>query len=145
MDASASKMISSDISCGESFETDAVLLVVVVIMKIVSCCYLGASPSIQNNKLNQWNLVLQTAVVTSWTLADWKIYTGVHVTIVQSCQHLLNVYNFCEEFPDLKDKLNDACITDTNILMCYVCINLFSQNNVFFRTAVTCFLLGGVF
>ena len=41
MDASASKMISSDISCDESFETDAVLLVVVVIMKIVSCGYLG--------------------------------------------------------------------------------------------------------
>ena len=41
MDASASKMISSDISCDESFETDAVLLVVVVIMKIFSCGYLG--------------------------------------------------------------------------------------------------------
>ena len=41
MDASASKMISSDISCDESFETDAVFLVVVVIMKIVSCGYLG--------------------------------------------------------------------------------------------------------
>ena len=40
-------------------------------------------------------------------------YTGVHVTIVQSCQHLLNIYNCCEEFPELlKDKLNDACITD---------------------------------
>ena len=40
MVASASKMISSDISCDESFETDAVLLVVVVIMKIFSCGYL---------------------------------------------------------------------------------------------------------
>ena len=41
MDASTSEMISSDISCDESFETDAVLLVVVVIMKIFSCSYLG--------------------------------------------------------------------------------------------------------
>ena len=41
-----------------------------------------------------------------------KIYTGVHVIIIQSCQYLLNV-KCCEEFPDLlKDKLDDACITD---------------------------------
>ena len=83
---------------------NAVLLVVVVIMKIF-LVVIWVSPSIQNNKLNQLNLVLRAAVV------DWKIYTGVHVIIVQSCQHLLN--ESCEEFPDLlKDKLDDACITD---------------------------------
>ena len=41
-----------------------------------------------------------------------EIYTGAHVIIIQSCQYLLNV-KCCEEFPDLlKDKLDDACITD---------------------------------
>ena len=86
------------------------------------------SPSIQKNKLNQWNLVLQAAVVTmtSWTLADWKIYTGVHVTIVQSCQHLLNVYNCCEEFPDLlKDKLNDVCINRPQRFWCVMSVHKF--------------------
>ena len=53
MDASASKMISSDISCDESFEIDAVLLVVVVVIMKIFLVVIWVSPSIQNNKLNQ--------------------------------------------------------------------------------------------
>ena len=66
MDASSSKIISSDISCDESFETDAVLLVVLVIMKIFYCSYLGEPEYIeQQAKAMKFSAQATVATMTS--------------------------------------------------------------------------------
>ena len=89
MNSSDSEIVSSNISCEESFETEH---------SAGSSCdneiflsVIWVSPSIQNNKPNQWNLVLRAAVMTNWSLVGWKIYTGAHVNVnVQSCQDLIS-------------------------------------------------------
>ena len=64
MDASASEIDSSDISCDESFETECSIAGSSCDNEDFSCGYLGEPESIQNNKLNQLNVVLRAAVVT---------------------------------------------------------------------------------
>ena len=88
MHASASEIDSADISCDESFETECSIAGGSSCdNEDLSCGYLGEPE--YTEPINQLNLVLRAAVVTvtSWTLVDWKIYTGVHFIIVHSCQH----------------------------------------------------------
>ena len=91
---------------------NAVLLVVIVIMKIF-LVVIWVSPSIQNNKLNQLNLVLRGS-----SDDDKLNYSRLENLHWGTCHHCTVMPTFieckcCEEFPDLlKDKLDDACITD---------------------------------
>ena len=64
MDASASEIDSSDISCDESFETECSVAGSSCDNEDFSCGYLGEPEYTEQQKLNQLNLVLRAAVVT---------------------------------------------------------------------------------
>ena len=93
---------------------NTVLLVVVVIMKNF-LVVIWVSQSLQNNKLNQLNLVLRAAVHSDDDELNSSRLENLHWC---TCHHCTVMPTFieckcCEEFPDLlKDKLDDACITD---------------------------------
>ena len=114
MDASASEIDSSDISCDESFETECSIAGSSCDNDDFSCGYLG-EPEYTEQQAKSIKFSASSSSSDDDELNSSRLenlYWCTHVIIVQSCQHFIEC-KCCEEFPDLlKDKLDDACITD---------------------------------
>ena len=113
MDAPASEIDSSNISCDESFETECSIAGSNCDNEDFSCGYLG-----EPKYTEQQAKSIKFSSSSSSSDDDKLNYSRLENLHWGTCHHCTVMPTFieckcCEEFPDLlKDKLDDACITD---------------------------------